>query len=74
MTGSVSLTVTLVFRLILTGSVLDKKKIRKHHVLTEDKFDDIDAQLEASLKKSLHHLALETGVSKTSAHMAAKLL
>jgi hypothetical protein len=54
--------------------VLDKNKIRMHHhVFTEDKLHNTNAQLKASPKKSFHQLGLETVVSNTSAHTAAKL-
>jgi hypothetical protein len=57
-----------------TGSVLDKKKHRKRHILTEEILDDIGARLEASPKISLRRLALECGLSKTTTHVAIKLL
>jgi hypothetical protein len=38
----------IVTKLHSTGSVLDKKKPRKKHVLTEEKLYDIGAQLETS--------------------------
>ncbi|KAJ4433388.1 hypothetical protein ANN_15647 [Periplaneta americana] len=57
-----------------TGSVLDKKRRRRRHVLTEEKLDDIGAQLEQSPQKSLTQLAQQAGVSRTSAHNATKLL
>ena len=57
-----------------TGSVLDKKKIRRRFVLTEEKLDEIGAQMETCPGKSLHRLAVKSGVSKSSAHRATKLL
>jgi DNA-binding IclR family transcriptional regulator len=36
-------------------------------VLTEEKLDDIGARLEHTPRKSLKHIAQETGVSKSSA-------
>jgi hypothetical protein len=43
-------------------------------VLTEEKLDDIGARLRHMLKKSLKHLAQETGVSKSSARTPTQLL
>jgi hypothetical protein len=57
-----------------TGSVLDKKKVRRRFVLTEEKLDEIGAQMETCPSKSLHRLAVQSGVSKSSAHRAMKLL
>jgi len=57
-----------------TGSVLDKKPESKRRVLTEKKLDEIGARLEHTPWKSLRHLAQETGVSKSSARTATKLL
>jgi len=57
-----------------TGSVLDKKKVRRRFVLTEEKLDEIGAQIETCPGKSLHRLAVKSGVSKSSAHRATKLL
>lgn len=57
-----------------TGSVLDKKKVRKRFVLTEEKLHEIGAQIETCPGKSLHRLAVKSGVSKSSVHRATKLL
>jgi hypothetical protein len=54
--------------------VLDKKKLKRRHTLTEEKFVNMVARLEASLKKSLCQLALQSGVSESAAHVATKLL
>jgi hypothetical protein len=43
-------------------------------VLTEETLDDIGAKLEISPRKSLKQLVQETGVSRTSAQRATKLL
>jgi hypothetical protein len=43
-------------------------------VLTEENLDDIGARLEHTPRKSLKHLAEETGVSKSSGKTATKLL
>lgn len=57
-----------------TGSVLDKKKCRKRHILTEEILDKIGARLEANPKVSLRHLALELGLSKSTVCVAKRLL
>jgi hypothetical protein len=49
--------------------VLDKKQKHMRQVLTEEKLDDIGARLEHTPRKSLNHLAQETGVSKSSTRM-----
>jgi hypothetical protein len=43
-------------------------------VLTEEKADDIGARLEYTPRKSLKHLAQETGVSKSGVRTATQLL
>jgi hypothetical protein len=43
-------------------------------VLTKEKLDEIKARLEHTPQKSLRHLAEETGISKSSAAKATKLL
>jgi transposase len=48
----------LVAKFRATGSVLDKKKTKKRHILTEDELDEIGARLEASPRMSLRRLAL----------------
>jgi hypothetical protein len=57
-----------------TGTVLDKKRNRRRHVLTEEVLDDIGAQLEANPNISMRKVALQCGVSKSSAHVARILL
>lgn len=57
-----------------TGSVNNKKIVRRRHVLTEEKLDQIGERLEHTPQKSLNRLAQETGISKSSARTAAKLL
>lgn len=57
-----------------TGSILDKKRRVKRRVLTEEKLDEVGERLEHTPKKSLRRLAQETGISKTSAWKATKLL
>jgi ribosomal protein S25 len=57
-----------------TGSVLDKKKSRKRHILTEEILDKIGAQLEANPQISLRHLAVEFGLSKSTVCVAKRLL
>jgi hypothetical protein len=49
------------------GPVLDKQKFRKRLLLTEDKLDNKSASLEASLKKSLCHLAPQCRLPKSTA-------
>jgi hypothetical protein len=53
--------------------VIDKKQKHKRWVLIE-KLDDIGDRLEHTPRKSLKHLAQETGVSKSSARTATQLL
>jgi hypothetical protein len=55
------------------GLLIDKKQKHKFQVHTE-KVDEIGARLEYTSRKSLEHLAQETGVSKSSARMATQLL
>jgi hypothetical protein len=52
----------------------DRKQKHKYWVLTEEKLDDVGARLEHTPRKSLKHLAQETGLSKSSAWRAAHLL
>jgi AraC-like DNA-binding protein len=49
------------------------KRQSKRNVLTEEKVEDIQAQLQVSPRKSLRRLAQETGVSLGSAFTATKL-
>ena len=64
----------LVSKFRATGSVMDKKRKRTRRVLSEETLDDIGARLEACPKMSLKQLSHETGVSKSSVHIATKLL
>ena len=64
----------LVNRFRETGSVLDRKAQRTHHVLTEEKLDEIGQTLERSPRKSLSRLSQKTGVSQFLAWKATKLL
>ena len=54
-----------------TGSILDKKRNVKRHVLTEHKLEEIGERLESSLQKSLRRLAQEADISKASAGIYA---
>jgi hypothetical protein len=56
------------------GSVGDIKKHSNRIVLTDEKFRDIEAWLQIIPRKSLGHLAQETGVSLGSAVTATKLI
>ena len=49
-----------------TGSVLDRKSQRTHHLLTEENLDEIGQTLERTPRKSLSRLSQETGVSQFS--------
>jgi hypothetical protein len=53
-----------------TGLLIAEKQNHKRCVLTDEKFDDTGTRLEHTLRKSLKHLAEESGVSKSSARMA----
>jgi transposase len=64
----------LVNKVRRTGSVLDRKAKSKRRVLTEEKLDEIGAQLERTPRKSLRRLAEETRVSVGSAWTAIRLL
>jgi hypothetical protein len=55
------------------GTFIDKNQKHKRRVVSE-KLDDIGARLEHKLRKSLKHLAKETGVSASSARAATQLL
>ena len=57
-----------------TGSILDKKRNVKRHVLMEQKLEEIGERLENSPQKSLRRLAQETNISKALAWKATKLL
>jgi transcriptional antiterminator len=56
------------------GLLIDKKQKNKCRMLTEEKLDEIGATLEHTPRKSLKHLAQETGVSKSSVRTATQLL
>jgi transposase len=64
----------LVNELRTTGLLIDKKQNHKRRVHTEEKLDAIGTRLEYTPRKSLKHLAQETGVSKSSARRATQLL
>jgi hypothetical protein len=64
----------LVNKLRTIGLLIDKKEKLKYRVLTEGTLDDIGARLEHTPWKLLKHLAQETGVSKSCARTATKLL
>ena len=57
-----------------TGSVLNKKPERKCLVLTEEKLEEIGAQLEVRPLKSLSLLAVQCRISRTMAHVIIELL
>jgi hypothetical protein len=57
-----------------TGLLTDKEQKCKHRVLSEETFSDIWARIEHTPRKSLKHLAQETGVSKSCARTATQLL
>jgi hypothetical protein len=52
------------------GLLIDKKQERKCRVHIEEKLDDIEARLEHTPKKSLKHLAQDSGVPKSNARTA----
>ena len=45
-----------------TGSILDSKKTRRRHEVTEDKLDEIGAALQRSQKKKLGRPAEQTDI------------
>jgi hypothetical protein len=49
----------IVAKLYLTESVMDKKKSRGRHILTEEIIGDVGTRLEASQNKSLRLLILQ---------------
>jgi hypothetical protein len=61
-------------KLRATGLLIDNKQKHKPRVLTEEKLDDVGARLEHTHKKSLKHLAPETGMPKSSARKATQFL
>jgi transposase len=64
----------LINKLRTMGLLIDKKQKHKHQVLTDEKLDDIGARLEHTSRKSLKHLAQETGVPNSSTEVATQLL
>jgi uncharacterized membrane-anchored protein YhcB (DUF1043 family) len=56
------------------GFLIQKKQKHKHQMLTEEKLDDIQTRLKHTPRKSLKHLAQDTGMSETSARNAIQLL
>ena len=61
-------------KFIRTGSVNDEKPKRKRRILTEEKLVDIAKRLAHAPQKTLKRLAQETGISRSSAGIATKLL
>jgi hypothetical protein len=59
----------IIARLRFKGSVLDRKKSGKRHLLTEEKLYDIGNWLETGPKKLLRLLALQCGLGKGKAHV-----
>jgi hypothetical protein len=43
---------------------IDRKPLKRNHVLTEEKFDDICHRLENSSRKSLRRLKQQSGISE----------
>jgi hypothetical protein len=64
----------MIYKIVAKFQCLTRRKIKKWHILTEEKLADIGARLEASPKTSLRRIALQCGVSKSAAHVATKLL
>jgi hypothetical protein len=64
----------IIRKLRCMGLVPYIKKSRKRHVLTEEKLDGIGTWLEASLKKSLHPLAFQCELAKSTAYIGTKLV
>jgi len=56
---------SIIYRIVekfkITGSVLDKRKIRQNNTLISEKLDDILASIETNPRQSLHWLALQSG-------------
>ena len=63
----------MVVKFRMTGSKFNKNKIQKCYVLTADIFDHTDPRKVTSPSKSLHRLAVRSGVSKSTARQATKL-
>jgi hypothetical protein len=60
---------------VRTHSILvERKPLKRNHVLTEEKLNDIGWRLENSPRKSLWRLAERSGVSVVGAWTATKLL
>jgi hypothetical protein len=57
----------LVNKLRTKRLLIDKKTKHKRRVPTEEKLDDIGTRFDHAHRKSLKHLAQETGVSQSSA-------
>jgi hypothetical protein len=64
----------LVNKLRTIWLLIDNKQKHKCWVLTEEKLDEIGATLEPTPRKSLKCLSEETGVSKSNARTATRLL
>jgi hypothetical protein len=64
-----------IFKINLINGTLNKEETKhKRRVLTDEKLDGIGVRLEHKPRKSLKHLAQETGVSTSSTRMATQLL
>jgi hypothetical protein len=63
----------IITKLCFMGSVLEKIMSQKD-ILTEENFEDISIQLEASLKKPLYLLVLQCELAKCTAQNGTKLL
>jgi hypothetical protein len=61
-------------KLRTTGLLIDKKQKHNGRVLAEEKLGDIGARLANTGRKSLKSEAQETGMSKSGARRATKLL
>jgi hypothetical protein len=55
------------------GILIDRKPLKRSHVLTEEKLDDISHRLETSPRRLLRRLAQQSCVSVGSAWKATKL-
>ena len=63
----------VVVKFRMTDSKLNKNKIQKRYVLNADIFNHIGPRKVTSPSKSLHQLAVRSGVSKSTARQATKL-
>jgi hypothetical protein len=63
----------VVVKFRMTGSKLNNNKMQKRHVLTADIFDHTGPRKVTSPSISLHQLAVQSGVSKSSVRQATKL-